>query len=55
MKGIGAAERVFELVEYQPRISNHLGKKVDELNGDIEFKGIDFTYPSRPSLVSLKT
>lgn len=48
MKGIGAAERVFELVEYQPRISNHLGKKVDELNGDIEFKGIDFTYPSRP-------
>ena len=27
MKGIGAAERVFELVEYQPRISNHLGKK----------------------------
>ncbi|KAG7662796.1 MDL1 [[Candida] subhashii] len=48
MKGIGAAERIFELVEYQPRIPIRLGKKVEGLNGDIKFEAINFTYPSRP-------
>lgn len=47
MKGIGAAERVFELVEYQPKIPVRLGRKVDGLNGDIKFEDINFTYPSR--------
>ncbi|KAL6454696.1 MDL1 ATP-dependent permease MDL1 [Candida maltosa Xu316] len=52
MKGIGAAERIFELVEYKPKISNNLGKKVDNLgDGDIVFKDIDFKYPSRPDSV----
>ena len=51
MKGIGAAERVFELVEYQPKIPNNLGRKVDSLDGDIILKDIDFKYPSRPDSV----
>ncbi|CAI5755572.1 unnamed protein product [Candida verbasci] len=46
MKGIGAAERVFELVEYKPKI-NHFGEKVDNVNGDVIFKNINFKYPSR--------
>jgi len=50
MKGLGAAERVFELVEYQPKISNNIGKK-QKLNGDIVIKDVDFTYPSRPDVI----
>lgn len=48
MKGIGAAERIFELIELQPKITTSLGKKVLDLTeGDIVLKHIDFTYPSR--------
>lgn len=48
MKGIGAAERIFELIELQPKITTSLGKKVTDLtDGDIVLKNIDFTYPSR--------
>lgn len=47
MKGIGAADRVFELVDLKPRIPITLGKKVDNLAGDIVFKNVKFAYPSR--------
>lgn len=47
MKGIGAAERVFELTNLKPSINTTLGKKVDDLYGDIEFQDIEFSYPSR--------
>ncbi|KAM9911373.1 hypothetical protein OXX69_003587 [Metschnikowia pulcherrima] len=47
MKGIGAAERIFELVDSKPRIPISVGKKVDDLNGDVVFRNVDFTYPSR--------
>ncbi|KAI5966736.1 MDL1 [Candida pseudojiufengensis] len=50
MKGIGAAERVFELVEYKPNILNNKGYK-QQLSGDIILKDIDFSYPSRPDLI----
>ncbi|CUM45827.1 unnamed protein product [Debaryomyces fabryi] len=48
MKGVGAAERVFELIELKPKITTTLGKKVDDLHGDIEFRNVKFSYPSRP-------
>lgn len=48
MKGIGAAERVFELIELKPTITTTLGKKVDNLHGDIKLQNVKFTYPSRP-------
>lgn len=48
MKGVGASERLFELIELKPTITTSLGRKVDSLHGDIEFKGIQFHYPSRP-------
>lgn len=48
MKGVGAAERVFELIELEPKITTTLGKKVDDLHGDIEFHNVKFSYPSRP-------
>ncbi|EGV65436.1 hypothetical protein CANTEDRAFT_102685 [Yamadazyma tenuis ATCC 10573] len=48
MKAIGAADRVFELTRSEPKIKTTIGKKVDDLEGDIEFKKIEFSYPSRP-------
>lgn len=50
MKGLGAAERVFELVEYKPKIINNIGKKL-RLKGEIIIKNVDFTYPSRPDVI----
>ncbi|CCE86619.1 Piso0_005119 [Millerozyma farinosa CBS 7064] len=48
MKGIGAAERIFELSDSENRITTTLGKKVDSTHGAIKFENVDFRYPSRP-------
>ncbi|QFZ27129.1 putative ATP-dependent permease [Clavispora lusitaniae] len=50
MKGIGAAERIFELIESKPKITTSLGRKVDNLHGDIEFRNVNFAYPSRENV-----
>lgn len=47
MKGIGAAERVFELTKLEPQIKTTSGIKVDDLHGDIVFDNVKFGYPSR--------
>lgn len=47
MKGIGASERVFEIMDLEPQISTRNGEKVGNLSGDVEFRGISFNYPSR--------
>lgn len=47
MKGIGASERVFEIMDLEPQISTKLGRKVSTLSGDVEFRNISFRYPSR--------
>lgn len=49
MKGIGAAERIFEMVDLRPRVPISIGKKVNNLHGDVELRHIDFSYPSRPN------
>lgn len=54
MKGIGAAERVFELSNLKSEIHTSLGKKVDDLEGDVVFKDVKFAYPSRPDVAVLK-
>ncbi|CAO3664639.1 unnamed protein product [Rhizopus stolonifer] len=47
MKGVGASERIFTLLERKSPISIESGKILDDLKGKITFENIDFSYPSR--------
>lgn len=48
MKGVGASDRLFELLERKSPISVETGKALKEIDGKIQFEGIDFCYPTRP-------
>jgi len=47
-----AAFNIFEILDTKPIIveSDPQGKKPKELNGEIEFKNVNFSYPSRPGI-----
>ena len=55
MDAVGAAEKVFELIDRQPDIDHHSGEdQPDKLSGVVEFKDVSFSYPSRPNVQVLK-
>uniref|UniRef100_A0A8C2C683 ATP-binding cassette sub-family B member 5 n=1 Tax=Cyprinus carpio TaxID=7962 RepID=A0A8C2C683_CYPCA len=45
----GAAHKVFQIIDHEPKINSFSeeGYKLDFVKGNIEFKNIHFTYPSR--------
>lgn len=55
MEAVGAAEKVFELIDREPTIDHHSGtEKPDKLDGVVEFKNVSFAYPTRPDVRVLK-
>ena len=55
MEAVGAAEKVFELIDRRPEIDHHSGsEKPDKLDGVVEFKNVSFSYPTRPDVQVLK-
>ena len=55
MEAVGAAEKVFELIDRKPEIDHHSGtEKPDKLDGVVEFKNVSFSYPTRPNVQVLK-
>ncbi|KAJ2512672.1 hypothetical protein GGI11_004661, partial [Coemansia sp. RSA 2049] len=53
----GSAAKVFEIIDRVSPIDpldTETGKKVDKIRGDIHFRDIHFTYPSRPDVPILK-
>ena len=55
MAAVGAAEKVFELIDRQPEIDHYSGtEKPDKLAGLIQFQNISFSYPTRPNVQVLK-
>ncbi|KAI7892138.1 P-loop containing nucleoside triphosphate hydrolase protein [Mucor mucedo] len=48
MKGVGASDRLFELLERKSPISVETGKALKSIDGKIQFEGINFSYPTRP-------
>ncbi|MFZ4405211.1 MAG: ABC transporter ATP-binding protein [Pseudobdellovibrionaceae bacterium] len=54
MAGVGASQRVFEILERSSNIINGREKPA-QLSGEIEFKKVDFSYPSRADIPVLKS
>ena len=53
MAGIGASQRVFEILERQSAITDE-GQTLPELQGHIEYKNVQFSYPSRQDIQVLQ-
>nr|XP_043631201.1 ABC transporter B family member 15-like [Erigeron canadensis] len=53
---IAASERVREVIKRVPEIDSYSteGNILQEVSGDVEFKNVTFSYPSRPDSVILK-
>lgn len=53
--GLGAAHRIWEIFDRQPLAQNQINAiRPKELLGAIEFRGVDFNYPSRPDQAILR-
>jgi ATP-binding cassette subfamily B protein len=53
MKASGAAERVFELLDREPRIAPSRGLDVGHIEGTVAFEDVAFAYPARKDVVVL--
>lgn len=54
-KAVGATERVFELLDEVPEEINSTENPVTEkITGNVSFKNVSFSYPSRPEIEVLK-
>jgi ABC-type multidrug transport system fused ATPase/permease subunit len=47
MKAVGSSERIFELLDTKETIPLNVGKKLDYIEGRIEFNNVWFAYPTR--------
>ena len=56
-QGTVAAGRVFEVIERVPEIDPYSseGRKPSSMRGRIEFRGVSFAYPSRPTVPILQS
>jgi ABC-type multidrug transport system fused ATPase/permease subunit len=56
MKGLGASERIFQLLQRKPVITSLVSAEFDPRRdyGDIRFNDISFAYPSRPGAEILR-
>lgn len=56
-KARGVAKGLFEVIDSEPLIRNDLnnpGKKLEKIEGSIEFKNVTFQYPTRPDVPILE-
>ena len=54
MRTIGATDRIFEIIESVEESNSPSETKEGYLQGRIEFKGVNFSYPERPEETALK-
>jgi ATP-binding cassette subfamily B protein len=50
MRGLGAAERVFELTDRVAAMPIAGGRRLDRVEGRVAFEGVRFAYPQRPEV-----
>lgn len=54
-KAVGATERVFELLDEIPeKINSNQNPSIAKIKGNVTFKNVAFSYPSRPEIQVLK-
>ena len=51
LSSVGALDRVFKILDYKPRIVQEFGKKVIDIQGNISFKKVNFSYPKKDIIV----
>lgn len=51
IKGNQIAASVFEVLDRKTEITGDVGEEVVRVEGSIEFRGVGFSYPSRPDTV----
>lgn len=50
-RAVTAAKKVYVIIDRVPTIDiDQAGQTIENLKGKIEFKNVDFTYPSRPDV-----
>ncbi|XP_059638895.1 ABC transporter B family member 15-like [Cornus florida] len=56
MEANAASALIFDMIEHVPSIdsADWQGKTISDVKGELEFKGIDFAYPSRPGSLVLR-
>jgi len=53
-RAVGAADRVFDLLEREPQLAASGGDKPDQVQGLVELCEVHFTYPARPEVEVLR-
>lgn len=54
MKGLGASARIWQIVDESPNYGPAKGIKDLDLSKTIEFRNVDFRYPTRPDTLILQ-
>jgi len=54
LRSLGAAERVFEILDRQPGMANRGGRALDRLEGAVALEEVGFRYPGRPDVEVLR-
>ncbi|HWM85889.1 MAG TPA: ABC transporter transmembrane domain-containing protein [Kofleriaceae bacterium] len=55
LRALGAAERVFELLDRKPLMPTRGGRTLDAVTGAVELDDVRFRYPSRPDIEVLSS
>ena len=53
-RALGSSERVFELLDRDPQLPKSGTKKLPNVQGKLEFKNVEFAYPTRTDIKVLK-
>ena len=54
MEAVGASEKVFELINREPKMKNNGVISPPRIWGEVSFQNVSFAYPSRPDVTVLK-
>eukprot|EP01015_Nassula_variabilis_P002348 TRINITY_DN1131_c0_g1_i3.p1 TRINITY_DN1131_c0_g1~~TRINITY_DN1131_c0_g1_i3.p1 ORF type:complete len:404 (+),score=92.70 TRINITY_DN1131_c0_g1_i3:67-1278(+) len=54
LTSVGACHRIFEIMDYEPKIKHEGGEKLVNFRGDIKLENVNFSYPTKSNVQTLK-